>query len=101
MDNIALVRLVIDQTNGIVDSLESALAQAQGLAASALSTSIGLPDEQRDHLMGEAKLLADNVSSQVAVYSIFGDWVRALDRQAQGPELRESYLALRRRVFGD
>ena len=94
----------------IADRLQTGLGQwnAPGTpaacAAEILGLTLNLPEGQRKDLTAPAKLLCDNLSHEVAIYSFLGQMVRSLEVcAAKRPEMIPSaeIRALRIKVMGN
>ena len=101
---------ILGKCESLAARLESGLGRwnepgtPAALAAEILGLSLSLPDVQRRDLAAPAKLLCDNLSREVAVYSFLGAMVRGLEscaaRNSQA-ELSASVQAFKIRVMGN
>jgi len=92
------INSIVDKTLRIADALARIAEVVRGPAADILALTFYLPVEQRQDLLENAKLLCDNVSREVLVYSFLSDWVRKLEPHAAGCE---RFGELKITVFGD
>ena len=103
MPEASSVGCVIDGLSAMVDVLQSPLACARALGADILAVICACPDAQWADLKDAAKLMCDNLSQQVAIYSFFGEFVRALQPHTAGlpDEIQQRFRELKIKVMGD
>ncbi len=88
----------------IAAMLKATLSGVRNGAAEILTLAMHLPDPQRRDLQEAAKLLCDNLSAEIALYSFLSDWVRKLEPHAMAsddPQVRQSFVELKIAVMGD
>jgi hypothetical protein len=101
---VSIVPQLVERTGALAEHLTGPLAASERIATEILVICLGLPERVAADLAPAAKRLRENVSPDVEIYTVLGDWTRALLKQVEAtgdPDLSMRFRSVWIAVMGD